>query len=118
MPLLRTSSSGNILTVHFTEGKILDALMIQNTQDELLEIVGRAKEPNILLDFRAVKFLSSSALGMLLRAQKKCRQMKADLKLCNIAPSIQEVFRITGLDKALAIYPDSEAAERAFAQKK
>ena len=117
MSYLRTSSSGDILTIYFTEAKILDALTIQKIQEELLALLGKTEEPNVLLDFRAVKFLSSSALGRLIRAQKKCKEFKVTLILCNLIPSIREVFKITGLDKALQICGDSEEAERAFTKK-
>lgn len=117
MPALKTSSNGNILTIYFVEGKILDALTIQNIQDELLATLGKTEEPNVLLDFRSVRFLSSSALGMLVRAHKKCKEYKADLILCNLAPSIRDVFKITGLDKVLQICADSAEAEQAFTKK-
>lgn len=117
MPLLKTSTDKGILTIHFVESKILDALTIQKMQDELFAILGKTEEPNVLLDFRAVNFLSSAALGMLVRAHKKCKEYKANLILCNLAPSIREVFAITNLDKVLTICADSEEAERAFNQK-
>ena len=117
MPFLKTTSSRDILTVYFAEGKILDATTIQSMQDELLAILGKTEEPNVLLDFRSVKFLSSAALGMLVRAQKKCKELKVNLKLSNFAPSIREVFKITGLDKAMEIYADAEDARAAFAKK-
>ncbi len=117
MAFLQTSSSGEILTVFFMESKILDAAMIQSMQEELLAILGRTEETNVLLDFRQVKFLSSAALGMLVRANKKCKEFKVTMKLCNLTPSIREVFKITGLDRALEIHPDTESAEKSFTKK-
>lgn len=114
MSHLKTASDNGILHVYFTDGKILDALTIQNIQDELLAVVSKATEPNVLLDFRVVKFLSSAALGMLVRAQKKCKEFKVKLALCNLDPSIREVFTITGLDMAMRICKDAEEAELAF----
>jgi len=35
-------------------------------------------------------------------------------KLCRIPPKLDLIFRITGLDKVLAIYPTEEAAMEAF----
>lgn len=117
MPALMTSTKGTILTIYFTESRIIDTFAIQKLQEELLEILGKTEEPNVLLDFRAVHFLSSSALGMLVRAHKKCKEYKANLILCNLDPSIFEVFKITALDKALVICKDPEEAEQAFAKK-
>jgi anti-sigma B factor antagonist len=117
MAFLKTTSNGDILTIYFAEGKILDAVVIQSISDELLALLGRTEEPNILLDFRAVKFLSSAALGMLVRAQKRSKELKINLKLSNFAPSIREVFKITGLDRVLEIYADAEDARLAFSKK-
>lgn len=111
---LRTASEGSILRICFTEAKILDALLIQEIQDDLLPTIEKAKEPNILLDFRTVTFMSSAALGTVIRVHKRCKQTGKKLKLCCIAPDIREVFAITTLDRVLEIYDTAEQAEQAF----
>ncbi len=111
---IRSESSGEILTVYFTEAKILDEVVIQQISSALVDLIGRTEEPNVLLDFGHVRFLSSSALGMLVKINKKCKEFKITLKLCNIHKDIMEVFKITRLDKVLAIYPDAASANEAF----
>jgi anti-anti-sigma factor len=117
MSLLETISSGDILTVTFTQEKIVDAEVIRNMQEELVAILGKAEEPNIVLDFGLVQFLSSAALGMLIRANKKCKETEANLILCDIAPNIREVFKITTLDKVFKICKDLDEAERTIKKK-
>jgi len=112
--LVRSESDGEILTIFFTEAKILDELVIRQAQDEILRMLEKTQEPNVVLDFRFVKFLSSSALGMLIRVKKKSNDFKIQLKLCNIDAEIQKVFKITGLNKVFEIYPDHDAAAAAF----
>jgi anti-sigma B factor antagonist len=116
MPLLQTTSNADILTVRFLPNEILDALMITEIQDELLAVIDKASERNILLDFHAVRHLSSAALGMLIRAYKKCDDSKLRLKLCNLTPNIREVFKITCLEKTFEIHTTAEEAEKAFAR--
>jgi anti-sigma B factor antagonist len=41
---------------------------------------------------------------------KKCKEFKINLKLCNIDPEIMQVFKITKLDKIFSIFPDADAA--------
>ena len=115
--LVRSESDGEILTVYFTEAKILDELVIRQCQDELIRMLEKTQEPNVILDFRFVKFLSSSALGMLIRVHKRCKDFKIDMKLCNIDKEIEKVFKITGLNKILEIYPDSPSAAASFKKK-
>jgi anti-sigma B factor antagonist len=64
-----------------------------------------------------VKFLSSSALGMLIRVHKRCKEFKITLKLCNIDKEIEKVFKITGLNKVLDICPDNATAAAGFKKK-
>ena len=111
---IRSESFGEIRTVHLTDAKILDESVIQQISKDLLDLLGKTEETNVVLDFDQVRFMSSSALGMLIKVNKKCKEFKIDLKLCNIAPDILQVFKITRLDKVLAIYPDSQAAFAAF----
>jgi anti-anti-sigma factor len=105
MPLIRWESDGAVRRVFFTEEKILDELVIRQVQDELIQMLQKMQEPDIVLDCRFVKFLSSAALGMLIRVNKRCKEFKISLKLCNIDKEIEKVFRITGLKKILSIYP-------------
>lgn len=115
--LVRSESDGEILTVYFTEAKILDELVIRQCQDELIRMLEKTQEQNVILDFRFVKFLSSSALGMLIRVQKRCKEFKIALKLCNIDKEIEKVFKITGLNKILDICPTNDEAAASFKKK-
>jgi len=108
--LVRSESDGEVLTVYFTEAKILDELVIRQVQDEVIRMLEKTQEQNVILDFRFVKFLSSSALGMLIRIQKKCKDFKIALKLCHIDPEIEKVFKITGLNKVFEIHKTREDA--------
>ena len=74
----------------------------------------KTEESNVLLHFCRVAFMSSAALGMLIRVQKKCKEFEIALKLCNISPDISEVFKITGLNKVFDIQPDAADAMEAF----
>ncbi len=116
MSQLRTTSDGSVRTIYFVTPRILDELGIRGIGEELLAILERSEERNILLDFRAVQFMSSSALGILIRFSKRCKDFKARLMLCNISPEIFQVFKITSLDKILEIHKDHEEAVAAFAK--
>ena len=98
---IRSTSDGKVLRVHFTEARILDELVIRQVQDELLRVLKATQEPTVVLDFRFVKSLSSSALGMLVRVHRRCKHLRTALKLCNIGEEIQKVFKIAGLDEVL-----------------
>jgi anti-sigma B factor antagonist len=77
---------------------------------ELLEghlAVGRS---TIAVDLRAVTFLDSTALGVLVGACKRCRELGGDLRLGITEPRILKLFTITGLQQMFSISPEVDAA--------
>src|SRR5579862_857519 len=95
----RTETTGEILTVFLTDVKILDESSISQLSTALTALISKTSEPNVVIDFSGVKFMSSSALGMLVKINKQCKEFKINLKLCSIHKDIAEVFKITRLDK-------------------
>ncbi len=109
-PTIRHESTGEILTIWPTDAKLLSESSIQQMANDIIELINKTQQPNVLLDFQEVKFMSSAALGALIRVNKKCKEFKINLKLCSINPEIMQVFKITKLDKIFAIFPDAPAA--------
>jgi anti-sigma B factor antagonist len=110
MPLVKHEVKNEVRVIFVDEVRLLDESTIGQCYREILDIIEKTEESNALLHFGRVTFMSSSALGMVIRLSKKCKEYKIALKLCNIAPDIRQVFKITGLDKILDIYPDAADA--------
>ena len=106
MTSIEPKSNGEILAIRIDEPRLSDELMIQELYHELRGVLENATEPNVVLDFGRVNFMSSSALGMLIRINKKCKERKISLRLSGVAPTIHEVFKITGLDKVFEFRED------------
>jgi anti-anti-sigma factor len=94
--------------------RLVDGPAIDQCYREIVEVLDKTEESCAVLHFGRVTFMSSAALGMLVRINKKCKEYKIDLKLCSIAPDILKVFKITGMDKMFAIYDDAPQAIQAF----
>jgi anti-sigma B factor antagonist len=105
---------GEILVVFIDTERLLDGPAIDVCLREIVAVLEKSEGNYVLLHFGRVTFMSSAALGMLIRVNKKCAEFKIMLKLCNIAPDIRQVFKITGLDKVLTIYADASQAMEAF----
>jgi anti-sigma B factor antagonist len=80
----------------------------------LFQLVEVDRREKVLLNFSAVEFLSSAALGKLITLEKKVKGMPGLLKLSNIRPEIFEVFQITKLNRLFDIKPDEADALAAF----
>jgi len=111
---IEVSERGDVTVVRFVDRKIVDGAAIQELGDELFALVEEENRKNLLLNFRSVEFLSSAALGKLITLNKKVGPQKGRVKLSNIRPHIEEVFKITNLNQVFEIHADEEDALSAF----
>jgi len=115
--VVKFESDGDVLVARILETRLMEDAAIGRFHAEVVAGLGKKEDPNLLIDFSHVQFLSSSALGALLRIHKKCKEYKVSLKLCSISPDIYEVFKITNLVKVFDIYDDEAAAYQAVKKK-
>lgn len=108
---LQTRSIGDIAVVTCV-GRIVegpDATALDSYVKDLLPL-----QPHILLDFRAVPFIDSAGLGILVRLLTRARAAHGDLKLCAVSPHIRDVLRSTKLHTILNAYDTEVDAIAAF----
>jgi anti-sigma B factor antagonist len=114
MALIKSEVKGEIRVIVIDVSQFVDGGAIEQCYREIVELLDKTEEKHVLLHFGRVVFMSSAALGMLVRLHKKCKEYKITLKLCNISSDISEVFKITALDKVFSIYGDASDAMAAF----
>ena len=114
MTLIKQDLKGEIRVLAIDAAQLLDAAVIEQCYREIAAALDGCEESHVLVDFSRVNFMSSMALGMLIRVNKKCKEYKVTLKLCGIAPDIRQVFKITGMDKIFEIHADLGEALAAF----
>jgi anti-sigma B factor antagonist len=91
----------------------------RNVEELVLQIVGRLDTTtapalektitenisgikNLILDFKALEYISSAGLRVLLSAQKKMQQI-GEMKVTHVCEEVMEVFEITGFADILVI---------------
>lgn len=111
---LEVSEVSDVTVVRFVDRKILDEANIQELGAELFALVEEENRTKLLLNFSAVEFLSSAALGKLITLDKKVKAHNGKLKLTNIRPEIYEVFAITKLNKLFDMRDNQQAALEGF----
>jgi len=109
---LNIATEGEVAVVELVDKKILDEQTISEIGERLYGLVAASARPRIVLDFVNVAHMSSSALGMLITLHKRVREKAGQLRLCNIRPTIYEVFVITRLNEVFSICPDRDTAVR------
>jgi anti-sigma B factor antagonist len=113
---LELQDAGEVLVVSFKQASILDQGVIDQIGQELGQAgLEAASSRKMLVDFRAVDFMSSAMLGKIVQLHKRCKADKIKLKLCGIGSNPLEVFKITRLDKLFEIHKDASAALPTFA---
>ena len=105
---------GDVTVVLFRDSRITEDLSIQELAQELFHLLEVDKRKKLVLNFAAVDFLSSSALGKLITLEKKVKGHNGQMKLCSIRPQIYEVFVITKLNRLFDIRKDEADALAAF----
>ena len=91
----------------------------RNADETVIELVGRldtttapaldktinediADAKNLVLDIKALEYISSAGLRVLLSAQKKMQKV-GTMKVINVCESVMEVFEMTGFADILTI---------------
>jgi len=110
---IQTSDIGKVTVVRFMDRKILDEAVIQELGAEL-HALAEESGSQLLLNFSDVEFLSSAALGQLIRLDKSLKANGGSVKLCQILPQIYEVFALTKLDLLFDIHDDEASALASF----
>jgi stage II sporulation protein AA (anti-sigma F factor antagonist) len=76
------------------------------------EIAGtiEAGETKLVLNCSAMNYISSSGLRVFLIAQKKLTAVTGKLHLCEMQPTIREIFDISGFSTIFKIFDTEESA--------
>lgn len=109
-PSVSVTSEGDVRVVKLIDRKILDEVNIAQIGQQLNKLAAERDHPKIVVDFANVAHMSSSALGMLITLHKRVREREGELRLCNIQPSIYEVFVITRLNEIFQICQSRQEA--------
>lgn len=64
----------------------------------------------LVVDLSQVDFLDSTGLGVLVKTLKRVREHSGTLAVVAPTERIAKVFRITGLDSAIALHDSAESA--------
>ena len=95
-------------TVVAVEGEI-DVSSVDGLRDRLAELLDRDRT-DLVIDLRAVRFMDSTGLGLLVGTLKKVRLAGGQLQLVIDSERLLKVFRITALLQVFTVHDTVEAA--------
>ena len=80
--------------------------------EEELRRVEEGRPAVILLDLRALEFMDSTGLRVIVSADGRAREEDRNLRLVRGPEAVQRIFRVTRLDERLEIADDPDVQER------
>lgn len=113
-PKIEVTHHDGVVQVEFLEEEILEETVITSITESIVNLIDDNPGLNLLISFKNVKHFSSSALGMLIRIHKHIEEGNGKLRMCNIIPSLYEIFVITKLNKLFMIFEKQDQAIKSF----
>ncbi len=100
--------------VSFQNVSVLDSANIEALGRSLLDLIEKQDCRKLVLEFSAVKFMSSQALGVLLQLKRAMDPIKGQVIIAGIRPELHKVFKITNLNKLFKFHDDLDHALQEF----
>ena len=72
----------------------------------LLDLLG--KTPKLALNLQAIRYMDSSGIATLIEVLRDSQRLKKELVLFGLSPAVQNVFRLTHVNRIFRIF-DTEA---------
>jgi anti-sigma B factor antagonist len=78
-------------------------------ETELNALAGKG-QAKVLIDVKDLDYISSAGLRVLLTAAKQFKKINGIIALAALAPTVRQVFEISGFATIFALYPTREEA--------
>jgi anti-sigma B factor antagonist len=114
-PRIQVTQTEGAQVVSFNDRLLFDDRTVREVSEQLnasLPIDG--KPIKLVLDFSGVDLISSSLLGKLILLQRRVDGSGGKLRLCELSPTVQSVFKTSNLDRLFGIVRDRTAALEAM----
>ena len=104
----------DVTVVNFQNVSVLDSANIEALGRNLMELVQKQDTRKLILEFSAVRFMSSQALGVLLQLKKAMDPVNGKIVIVGIRPELHKVFKITNLHKMFIFHNELDKALQEF----
>ena len=112
--LVMAHDEGDVLAVTVLDARIMDSFTIQDLFDQIQTLVDARLARKLVINMENVEYLSSSALGRMMKLHKFLAADKGALKLCHLKEPLQQIFHITKMDSIIKIHRTTAEAAKAF----
>lgn len=115
---IETSDQGDVVVATVVQTRVVEASNADQFFREVEEIVTSRDVKRLLIDLSQVEYMSSAALGSIIKLHRKLSSDKRRLALLCPRASIRDLFGLTKLDTVLDIHDEQESALRSLRKKR
>jgi anti-sigma B factor antagonist len=112
---IQLNDSDGIKVVRFLDRQLFDERTVREAAEEIAAALPNDGTPiRLVIDFSDVNLISSTFLSKLILLQRRVDSTAGRLRLCEMSPLIQQVFRTSNLDRLFKIDRDQRSAVESF----
>jgi anti-sigma B factor antagonist len=114
-PRIQVSDADGVKVVRFHDNQLFDERTVREAADQIAAALPNDGSPiRLVVDFSDVGLISSTFLSKLILLQRRIDASRGKLRLCEMSPIIQQVFRTSNLDRLFKIDRDQRTALDSF----
>ena len=105
----------DVKVIRFTDRQLFDERTVREVADQVAAVLPNDGSPiKLVIDFTDVTLMSSTFMSKLILLQRRVDGTHGKLRLCEMSPVVQSVFRTSNLDRLFTIHRDQRAALSGF----
>jgi anti-sigma B factor antagonist len=104
---INISEVDGVKVVRFLDRQLFDERTVREASDQIAaQLPVDGKPIRLVLDFSQVGLISSTLLSKLILLQRRIDGTQGKLRLCELSPVLQQVFRTSNLDRLFGVDRD------------
>jgi anti-sigma B factor antagonist len=105
----------SVKVVRFNDRQLFDERTVREVAEQVaINLPSDGTPIRLILDFSDVSLISSTLLSKLILIQRRVDASRGKLRLCELSPVLQQVFRTSNLDRLFTIDRDQRTSLEAF----
>lgn len=105
--MIKYSLDNKTLVIEFMSTE-LDHHITNEVRDEIDDILMSKSVKNIIFDFKNIKFMDSSGIGVIIGRYKKVSNEGGKVSVVNVNARVKKIFNLSGMNKIIGIYDTYE----------
>lgn len=92
----------------------LDHHIAEEVREEIDAIIAQHNIKNIVFDFKNMRFMDSSGIGVVIGRYKKIANDGGKVAVVNVGTQVKKIFDLSGMNKIIGVYNTYEDAVSSF----